>query len=117
MKVWDKVRYLRNTTNSDAIVWDEYYICDILRWCYKLTSKKGVHQLFMAVMEDDIELIEENTTKEYLVYIEWWKTPTIKHTKEEAEKEALRLTEKEKKKSYICKIVWWFEIEIKPFNI
>ena len=65
-KIWDKVRYLMNTTNSDAIVWEEYYInkIDDNPMPYSLWKEKGIFKMCMRVEESDIELIEENNRVE-----------------------------------------------------
>ena len=67
-KIWDKVRYLKNTAESDAIVWEEYYIITIdgSSMPYSLWKEKWKHVAWMWVNEKDIELVKEKEE-----YIEW----------------------------------------------
>ncbi len=63
-KVWDRVRYFKNTTGSDAIVWEEYYIISIDDDDddeYSLWKTKGEFEDSMWVNEEDIELVKEFT--------------------------------------------------------
>lgn len=117
-KIWDKVRYLKNTTGSEAIVWEEYYITKIglNNTSYLLWKEKWTLALGMWVEESNIELIEEKQPI-YMVYVSWWTTPKKEHTNiEEAKKEAKRLAKKERKKSFVFELKAKYEIEIKEFN-
>lgn len=118
-KIWDKVKYLSNTTDSDAIVWEEYYITIIglNNTSYLLWKEKGMLKMGMWVDETDIELVEEEKQPIYMVYVSWWTTPKKEHTNiEEAKKEAKRLAKKERKKSFVFELKAKYEIEIKEFN-
>ena len=71
-KVWDKVRYLKNTTESIAKVWEEYYITEICnddKYPYLLWKEKWVVEESMWVKEGDIELVEEEFTSGEEVWI------------------------------------------------
>ena len=61
-KVWDKVKYLKNTTNNQAIIWEEYFITEIDDYDevapYSLWKLKWEYENSMWVREDDIELVE-----------------------------------------------------------
>ena len=67
-KIWDKVRYLKNTTESDAIVWEECYITEIDNGNipHLLWKEKWKYVAWMWVEEDNIELVKEKEE-----YTEW----------------------------------------------
>lgn len=63
-KIWNKVKYLKNTTGSDAIIWKAYYITEIEddNQPYSLWKEKWIYENDMRVKEEDIELVEEAFT-------------------------------------------------------
>ena len=106
-KVWDKVRYLENTTESIAKVWEEYYItktCNDDEYLYSLSKEKWVVEDFMWVKEDDIELVEEDVElveEEFTVGEQVWCCNVSKE-------EAIKWLDTDRYKYYyVCKVKDW----------
>lgn len=116
-KIWDKVKYLNNTTHSNAIIWEEYYITQIssINTPYLLWKEKWTFILGMRVEESDIELIEEKQPI-YMVYVDWWYTPKKQYDDiEKAKTEAKRLANLERKNSFVFELKTKYEIDVKEF--
>jgi hypothetical protein len=70
-KIWDKVRYLKNTTYSNWIIWREYYIvvADEVNERYYLWDETWIRLNGMRIKENDIELIKQLKHNE--VEVDW----------------------------------------------